>query len=330
MTRPLSAGHRERLELSAATPGGCAGSSTTCSISRGSRRDGWPRRVATNLATVTAELAASFAPAFERAGLGLRSTAPATWAGLPRPRHVGEDRAQPPLQRAEVHPRRRNIRVLARHRRRTELTVRDTGVGIPAEEIPQLFDRFHRVPGARARSHEGTGIGLALVQQLVQLHDGSVAVTSVEDRGTTFTVVLPFGQSATAASPQFESSLPAYLDEALQWTAGPIGRARRELAARRRDRTGRRRQRRHARLPRPDCSSTGGCRCLRRRRALDCSPMTPDLVLTDVMMPDSTDSAAARASQRSAYRDDPGDLLVGASRRGRRSRVSRRAQTTTW
>ncbi len=53
-----------------------------------------------------------------------------------------------------------------------ELTVRDTGMGIPAEELPHLFERFHRVEGARARTHEGTGIGLALVHELVQLHGG--------------------------------------------------------------------------------------------------------------------------------------------------------------
>src|SRR6185437_370911 len=50
------------------------------------------------------------------------------------------------------------------------LSVRDTGIGIPEHEMPRLFDRFHRVEGARGRTHEGTGIGLALVQELVRLH----------------------------------------------------------------------------------------------------------------------------------------------------------------
>ena len=52
--------------------------------------------------------------------------------------------------------------------------MRDTGVGIPADELPRLFERFHRVEGTRGRTHEGTGIGLALVQELVELHGGSV------------------------------------------------------------------------------------------------------------------------------------------------------------
>ena len=55
------------------------------------------------------------------------------------------------------------------------LTVRDTGTGIPADELPRLFERFHRVEGARGRTHEGSGIGLALVQELVELHGGTVA-----------------------------------------------------------------------------------------------------------------------------------------------------------
>ena len=71
------------------------------------------------------------------------------------------------------------IAVIAPARRdAVELAVRDTGTGIPAEELPHIFERFHRVEGARGRTHEGTGIGLALVQELVKLHGGSVRVES--------------------------------------------------------------------------------------------------------------------------------------------------------
>ena len=59
-----------------------------------------------------------------------------------------------------------------------ELRVRDTGVGIPAEEMPRLFERFHRVQNMRSRTHEGSGIGLALVQELVKLHGGSIRAES--------------------------------------------------------------------------------------------------------------------------------------------------------
>ena len=58
------------------------------------------------------------------------------------------------------------------------VSVTDTGIGIPAAEMPQLFDRFHRIEAARARSTEGTGIGLALVQELVGLHGGTSAADS--------------------------------------------------------------------------------------------------------------------------------------------------------
>jgi PAS domain S-box-containing protein len=74
-----------------------------------------------------------------------------------------------------------------------ELVVADTGTGIPAHEIPHLFERFHRVSGARSRSYEGSGIGLALVAELIDLHGGTVTASSVVDEGTRFTVRLPFG-----------------------------------------------------------------------------------------------------------------------------------------
>jgi signal transduction histidine kinase len=75
------------------------------------------------------------------------------------------------------------------------LQVRDSGTGIPATELARIFERFHRVEGARGRTQEGTGIGLALVHELVKLHGGSIAVDSVEGEGTTFTVTLPAGSA---------------------------------------------------------------------------------------------------------------------------------------
>jgi signal transduction histidine kinase len=73
------------------------------------------------------------------------------------------------------------------------LDVSDTGVGIPKEELPRVFDRFHRVPSTWARTHEGTGIGLALVRELLEMHGGRARVASEPGRGTTFTVELPKG-----------------------------------------------------------------------------------------------------------------------------------------
>ena len=74
------------------------------------------------------------------------------------------------------------------------LTIRDTGTGIPPEELPRLFDRFHRVEGAKGRSFEGSGIGLALVKELVVQHGGQISVQSEVGLGTSFAVSLPLGR----------------------------------------------------------------------------------------------------------------------------------------
>jgi signal transduction histidine kinase len=76
-----------------------------------------------------------------------------------------------------------------------ELIVRDTGTGIASHELGNVFKRFHRIEGSRSRTHEGSGIGLALVTELVRLHGGSIAVASELGAGTTFTVQIPRGRS---------------------------------------------------------------------------------------------------------------------------------------
>jgi len=106
-----------------------------------------------------------------------------------------------------------------------ELRVRDTGVGIPANEIPRLFDRFHRVQNTRSRTHEGSGIGLALVQELVRLHSGMVRVESAPGKGSTFIVSLPVGSAhlpgdrigGARSSASTAVGATPFLDEALGW-----------------------------------------------------------------------------------------------------------------
>jgi PAS domain S-box-containing protein len=104
-------------------------------------------------------------------------------------------------------------------------SVHDTGVGIPASELPRVFERFHRIEGTQGRTHEGTGIGLALVDELVRLHGGNVEVASEHGAGTTFMVRIPFGRShlpanrvvEKAQSPTSTRGALPYVQEALQW-----------------------------------------------------------------------------------------------------------------
>ncbi|HWB91660.1 MAG TPA: ATP-binding protein, partial [Puia sp.] len=78
---------------------------------------------------------------------------------------------------------------------RIRVSVTDTGVGIAGDQINKIFDRFHRVENSGGRSLEGTGIGLAMVKELVRLHQGTIEVTSVVGEGSTFTVTIPTGSA---------------------------------------------------------------------------------------------------------------------------------------
>ena len=108
------------------------------------------------------------------------------------------------------------------------VTVADTGIGVPAAEISRMFERFHRIESVRARSNEGSGIGLALVKELVGLHGGTIEAASVEGRGTTFTICLPFGTAhlpadavASTTNGRGTSVLAEpYVQEALRWMPG--------------------------------------------------------------------------------------------------------------
>ncbi|MBV6422133.1 MAG: Sensor histidine kinase RcsC [Ignavibacteriaceae bacterium] len=76
-----------------------------------------------------------------------------------------------------------------------EIKIRDTGIGIPHEEIPKLFDRFYQVDSSHTREYEGTGIGLALTKELVELHNGRISVESEKGSYTEFTLQFPLGKN---------------------------------------------------------------------------------------------------------------------------------------
>lgn len=81
-----------------------------------------------------------------------------------------------------------------------EISVRDTGIGIPAAYLPHIFDRFYQVDNSHTREHGGTGIGLALVKELVELHAGAITVQSEVGVGTEFRVRLPLGEAHLKAN----------------------------------------------------------------------------------------------------------------------------------
>jgi PAS domain S-box-containing protein len=179
-----------------------------------------------DLGTQTRELASAFQSAIEQSGLRYTLDVEAFAEPVFVDRDMWEKIVLNLLSNALKFTFTGEIEVtLRRQDGRAVLTVRDTGIGVAPEQLPRLFDRFHRVPGARSRTHEGTGIGLSLVQELVDLHGGTVTAESVVDRGTTFTVALAFGTAhlpadrlAAPHSPG-STSLGAspFLEEALRW-----------------------------------------------------------------------------------------------------------------
>ncbi|MGW3770286.1 SpoIIE family protein phosphatase [Actinomadura verrucosospora] len=179
-----------------------------------------------DLPEVTAELASVFRSAVDRAGLAYTVEC----EPLPEPVYVDRDMWEKVILNllsnalkftfdGAIHVR------VGVEDGRALVTVADTGVGVAEDEVPRLFERFHRVANTRARSNEGSGIGLALVKELVGLHGGTIDAASTEGEGTRFTVRLPFGsdhlppgavappRSSTAAS----VTADPYVQEALRW-----------------------------------------------------------------------------------------------------------------
>lgn len=189
-----------------------------------------PRLEEVDLPALTADLASVFRSAVEKAGLRLVVDCPP----LPDPVTVDPEMWERIVlnlvSNALKHTFDGSITVALRRRQaHVELDVADTGIGIAEDELPRLFMRFHRVRGVRARSHEGSGLGLALVQQLAQLHRGSVRVRSTVGEGTRFTVWLPLTQRRRTAHGGDDGSgvrttdRRAFVEEARLWLSGQEG-----------------------------------------------------------------------------------------------------------
>ena len=287
------------------------------------------------LAALTADLASGFRSAAERAGVRLRVDTPR----LPEPVYVDREQWEKVvlnlLSNALKHTFEGEIEVALRPvDGRAELTVRDTGVGIAPDELPHLFERFHRVKGARSRTHEGSGIGLALVAELVKLHGGEVRVESAVDRGTVFTVAIPFGSAHLPADRVGGSrTLPGtalgarpFVDEALRWLPGPDAAEERAVPSG---------AFAGARILLADDNADMRAYVARLLRAQGCQVETvgdgvaalesarahpPELVLTDVMMPRLDGFGLLRA-----LRADPATatlpVIMLSARAGEESRV---------
>ena len=304
----------------------------------------------TDLAAFTAELASVFRAAVERAGLRLLVDCRRLREPVFVDRDMWEKVVLNLLSNAFKFTFEGEIEVSLRQTgaSQVELRVRDTGTGIPAAEMARLFERFHRVEKAQGRTHEGSGIGLALVQELVKLHGGMVTAESRIGEGTTFIVTLPLGSAhlpadqivAERALVSTATGAAPFVEEALRWlpdgdedpTSGaaelPIGyetltvpapgvateldddRPRVLVAD---DNADMRRYlvRLLAEHYRVKAVADGEAALASVRQE------APDLVLTDVMMPQTGRlRSAARAARRSWHSRAAGDPAVGACWRG--------------
>lgn len=181
----------------------------------------------TDLAALTAELASVFRSAIEQAGLRFIVNCSPLPEAAYVDREMWEKIVLNLLSNAFKFTFAGEIEIsLQSVEDQIELAVRDTGTGIPAAELSHIFERFHRVQGARGRTYEGSGIGLSLVQELIKLHGGTLQVISVVNQGTCFTVAIPVGSAhlpveqvgAVCALPSITAGVASYVEEALRWS----------------------------------------------------------------------------------------------------------------
>jgi signal transduction histidine kinase len=180
-----------------------------------------------DLAKYTADLVSVFRSAIEKAGLILCED----MDSISEPAYIDKDSWEKIifnlLSNALKFTHQGSITVaLKKREERVEIRVIDTGVGIPKHELPHVFERFHRIENVSGRSQEGTGIGLALTQELVKLHGGNIQVESEEGKGSVFTVSIPLGKAHLPSDRINEEIFPEgkkgtlsvpFVEEAFSW-----------------------------------------------------------------------------------------------------------------
>ncbi|HET9594225.1 MAG TPA: ATP-binding protein [Anaeromyxobacteraceae bacterium] len=187
----------------------------------------------TDLGAFTGEIASAFRSLVERAGLRLVLDCPPLAEPALVDREMWEKIVLNLVSNAFKFTFEGEIAVrVERGPGEVRLVVADTGTGIVPEHLPHVFDRFYRVEGARGRTYEGTGIGLALVRELARLHGGSATVASEPGQGTTFTIAIPAGDAhlprerirAARTQPSTALGVRPFVDEAAGWigAGGPL------------------------------------------------------------------------------------------------------------
>ena len=180
---------------------------------------------AVDINSFTAELASAFRSAVEKAGMQLHLDLSPVSEPVYVDTGMWEKIILNLVSNAFKYTNEGSITVAIREQDgEVRISVQDTGIGIPENQLDRIFDRFHRVENAAVRSQEGTGIGLSLVMELVRIHKGRIEVTSRQGKGSTFTVILPTGKAhlpadriATGEVTLTTNERQLFLEESLQW-----------------------------------------------------------------------------------------------------------------
>ncbi|MBC5992261.1 ATP-binding protein [Pontibacter cellulosilyticus] len=150
---------------------------------------------AVDLASFTKELGSTFTSVMERAGLKYSINCDAVTEPFYVDPEMWEKIIYNLLSNAFKFTLEGEVTLrLIDHSEEVELQVQDTGVGIAPDELPQIFNRFHKIQNNCGRSYEGSGIGLSMVAELVKMHHGSITVDSAPGKGSSFSVVLKKGK----------------------------------------------------------------------------------------------------------------------------------------
>lgn len=180
----------------------------------------------TDLSQLTIELSGMFRAAIEKGGLQFIVKTSDLHEAVYVDREMWEKIVLNLLSNAFKFTLQGKIEVeLSQSNGRVQLIVRDTGIGVSEVEVPRLFERFHRVEGVEGRTQEGTGIGLALIEELVKIHGGTISVQSKLGQGTQFTVDLLLGKEHLPAHQVKNDSsvgpistiMPTFIEEAVKW-----------------------------------------------------------------------------------------------------------------